>query len=84
MLLSESKLKGLATVLHKQFCQRNHTEDCAWFYENERENPWEEKEHKVWLKKAYNVIKGSNSNFEQIMDAISTINEIRPLVYEQG
>jgi hypothetical protein len=77
---SEDKQKELAIALHKHFCERDHTEHCGWYYEKGYKNTWDKYEHRKWLDRARHVIKGSNNNIEQILNAMNVINEVRKLL----
>ena len=48
----------LAEYLHYKFCFSNHTDACSWFYENDRESPWEESTHKKALEYARKLLDG--------------------------
>ncbi len=52
--LSCSPSKQLATLLHKKLCRWNHTDGCAWFYE---EDNWESFSHKEYLNMANKMLK---------------------------
>jgi len=76
-MLSE---KDLAISLHDSFCMFKDSQ-CRWYYEIScGRNVWKRPTHKLWLEKAQYVIKGSNSNIEQIREALDTFNEVRRLL----
>lgn len=45
----------LADFLHANLCRLNHTDDCAWGYENSPNYPADKWTHNLWLKRAKDV-----------------------------
>ena len=76
-MLSE---KDLTIILHRKFCIRNSW-CCEWYNETDcKGDVWEQPTHKMWLTKIQKIIKGSNSNIEQIIDAMDVVNEVEMLL----
>jgi len=59
--------KQLATLLHEKLCRWNHTDGCAWEYDED----WERWDRKVWLDKALTLL--NLVDFEDAMKVIKII-----------
>lgn len=46
-------LKDLAEILHDKLCRYDHNDQCAWLYENDREDPWKEWTHRRYFEQAF-------------------------------
>lgn len=58
-LLEQADDTRLAAELHRLQCRWNHTDGCAWFYEESDSFPvetWRAASHTRWLKKARGVM----------------------------
>lgn len=51
-LLKLSPLCRLATVLHDEFCNLSHMDQCGWDYESGDPDAWSKASHETWLKRA--------------------------------
>lgn len=51
---TDSGITALAETMHKKFCGYNHTDQCAWGYEEDGRfgNKWGQQAHARWLEKA--------------------------------
>lgn len=57
-IITEEKLRKLASFLHKKYCCYNHADYCWWYYEfHNKLEEWEGTAHSRWLAEARNIIK---------------------------
>lgn len=55
--MSNTTLRAaLATVLHTEHCGRDHTDQCAWCYEEDWPSPWTSPTHVAWMERADKVL----------------------------
>jgi hypothetical protein len=70
----------LAEIFHEMHCHYNHTDECAWYYENWNDNPLRY-EHTNYLKKANRFIAVAGKNGIDTAKLLDIFSEIRPLKY---
>jgi hypothetical protein len=70
--MSELLQKVLATVMHDECCGWDHTDQCAWLYENDREKPWEERKHAEWLARAGRILTANpNTTLTDVLEVMA-------------
>ena len=74
-------IKGLASVLHDEFCQEHGSVSggCAWWTEEDFGHPWVQPAHLHWLNKAVDIVKKDEltiRKIEKLVGAIKTSNEV--------
>lgn len=69
------KNQRLAILLHSKFCRSNHTDGCSFYYGiKELEDDWNEYAHKIYLKKADNLLAVTQDE-KLLHDIINAITE---------
>lgn len=56
--LTETETHKIARLLHEQFCNSNHIDQCAWYYETIHHglaDDWSRSTHRRYLEKAIKV-----------------------------
>jgi DNA-binding protein H-NS len=77
-------LRKLAERAHELFCQYNHTDGCAWGYEEDKKDPnitWETFSHKYWLEKIEEAMKTYKITPEQLNHIFDVVEKLKEYPY---
>jgi hypothetical protein len=78
-------LKALVSRAHDCLCQWNHTDGCAWGYEEGSKDPWACEAHSRWLRYYDKLINGDRydkpkATLDEVETIIGAVEEIKPKV----
>jgi len=69
------QIRQLATTLHDNFCNDNHTDGCSWGWEKGNDNQrWELYAHAKWYKKAKYLYETYGLDYDQTLRYIIHIS----------
>jgi len=70
------EIADLAEYLHEVMCTQNHTDMCAYWYESNRPDKWNEWTHKEYYRKAealYKVLDGDVDKAKAVLDVVGIL-----------